>query len=339
MNTQETPKSAELKPDPHQAGRSQAEEWKQLLARNFLVVILVALCVTMGFLHPVFLSGGNISNILFQAAFVGLAGCGMTILIAGGMIDLSESGVVAIAAIAIAMVLPSTTIGGALVTALILGAGLGLINGLLVAYVKIAPFIATLGSLYLFLGLAFISTGQKVVPIVSTNYRMFTTGSIGPLPVPFLVFVLCAIITGFILHHTYFGRAVRALGSNEVAASLAGLPVRRVKLLAFVFAGLTYALSAVFMSGRLSSAEGNMATGFEMSVIAAVVVGGTALRGGNGTVVGTAVGALLFAVINNSMNLLGIASYWQYVVTGVVLVLAIALGSARSGGSRIRGEG
>lgn len=311
----------------------------QFASRQYLLAVLIVLAIAVGFAKPSFWGTGNLQNVLFQASLVGMAACGMTLLIAGGLIDLSVGGVIAVSAIAVGTVLPSTTIGGAFVLALVIGLALGLVNGLLVTYVKIPPFIATLGTLYLFLGLAFIWTDGKVVAITSKNFREATTGKLGVLPIPFLVFVVLALVTYFVLNRTHFGRTIRAFGSNERAAVLAGLPVNRAKVLVFLVAGLCFALSGIFMAGRLSSAEGNMAMGFEMDVIAAVVVGGTAMRGGRGTTFGTVVGALLFAVLANALNLLGVASYWQYVLTGTVLVVAIALGARRSAAAEVRGAG
>ncbi len=318
---------------------SWGQTLRQFGARQYLVGVLVVLCLAVGAAKPAFWGTGNLSNVLFQASFVGLAACGMTLLIAGGLLDLSVGGVIAVASIAVATVLPHTTIGAAVLLALLIGAGLGAVNGLLVTYVRIPPFIATLGTLYLFLGAAFIWTSGTVVPVTSTNYRAATTGTVGWLPVPFLVFVVLAVGTFLLLQRTYVGRTLRASGSNERAAVLAGLPVNRVKVAVFAFAGACFALAGVFMTGRLSSAEGTMATGFEMDVIAAVVVGGTALRGGRATTFGTVVGALLFAVLANALNLLGVASYWQYVLTGTVLVVAIAVGARRSSAAEVRGAG
>lgn len=309
------------------------------LTKQYLLLILIVLAVAVGAARPSFWNGGNIENVLFQASFVGLAASGMTLLIAGGLLDLSVAGVIAVSSIAVAKVLPYTTIGVALLVALVIGALLGALNGLLVTYLRIAPFIATLGTLYLFQGGAFIWTSGDVVPISSYFYRSMTTGTVGRLPVPFLVFLVVAALTYLLLNRTYFGRTLRAFGSNERAATLAGMPVNRTKVLVFVIAGVFFALAGVFMAGRLASAEGTMAQGFEMDVIAAVVVGGTALRGGRGTVFGTIVGALLFAVLANALNLLGIASYWQYVLTGAVLVTAIAVGARRRSAAEVRGAG
>lgn len=324
---------------PAPAGARRWQAVREVLSRQYLVVVLLALAVAVGIAKPAFWGAGNLENILVQASLVGMAGCGMTLLIAGGLLDLSVGGVIAVSAIAVATVLPSTTIGGAVLLALVIGLTLGLLNGLLVTYVRIAPFIATLGTLYLFLGVAFIWTQGSVVAITSQNFRAATTGSLLGLPIPFVVFVLLAVASSVLLARTYFGRTVRAFGSNERAAVLAGLPVNRAKVLVFGVAGACFALAGVFMAGRLSSAEGNMAIGFEMSVIAAVVVGGTALRGGRGTLAGTVVGALLFAVLANALNLLGVASYWQYVLTGTVLVAAIAVGARRADAAEVRGAG
>lgn len=337
--TTPSPAGRGIRRTPDESRPSLRQTVVQFASQQYLLAVLVILCIAVGLAKPAFWGTGNVSNVLFQASFVGLAACGMTLLIAGGLLDLSVGGVIAVSSIAVATVLPHSTIGAAIGLALLIGAGLGLLNGVLVTYVKIAPFIATLGTQYLFLGAAFIWTTGRVVPITSKNYRATTTGTLGWLPVPFLVFVALAVLSYLLLQRTYFGRTVRAFGSNERAAVLAGLPVNRAKIIVFVVAGMCFALAGVFMAGRLSSAEGNMATGFEMDVIAAVVVGGTALRGGRGTMFGTLVGSILFAVLANALNLLGVASYWQYVLTGSVLVAAIAVGARRSSATEVRGAG
>ena len=322
---------------------AQRQGWRErilpMVSKQYLAGILLLLCIVVGLIKPAFWGSGNISNVLFQASFVGIAACGMTLLIAGGLLDLSVGGIIAVSSIAVATALPHGTVGSAILLALVIGAALGVANGLLVAFVRIPPFIATLGSLYLFLGLAFIWTQGKVIGITSKNYRHMMTGKIFGLPTPFVLLIILAVLSYFLLWRTYFGRTLRAFGSNERAASLAGLPVKRTKVLAFVFAGVCFALAGCFMAGRLASAEGNMAMGFEMDVIAAVVVGGTALRGGRGTLFGTILGSLLFAVLANALNLLRVASYWQYVLTGVVLIAAIALGARRASAAEVRGAG
>ncbi|WP_104081117.1 ABC transporter permease [Cryobacterium sp. Y11] len=310
-----------------------------LISHQYLLAVVVVAFVVVGLIQPSFFGAGNVQNILFETAFVGIAACGMVLLITGGLLDLSVGGVIAVSAIAVGTVLPYTTIGLAILIAVVIGAVLGLVNGLLVSYVKIAPFIATLGTLYLFLGVAFIWTGGQVVSVTSSNFRALTTGSLGVLPYPFLTLIVLALLTYFLLSRTSFGRTLRAMGSNQRAAELAGMHVNLTKAIVFMVAGACFALAGVFLAGRLSSAEANMATGIEMSVIAAVVVGGTSLRGGRGTVFGTVIGAMLFAVLSKALNMLGVTSYWQYIVTGAVLVVAVAIGARRRSAAEVRGAG
>ncbi|QPK80938.1 ABC transporter permease [Schaalia sp. ZJ405] len=306
---------------------STAGKLKTLIKANYITILLVLICVILGALTSSFLSPGNISNVLFQSAFAGIAAMGMMLLISAGLIDLSVGGQIAICSIILARILPSTTIGLAILAVIFLSLILGLINGILVSAIKIPPFIATLGSLYLFLGFAYIYTDGQVLSIQSKYFRELTNGSIFGIPIPFICFIVIAILTFLLFRHSYFGRNVRAVGSNERAAYLAGVPVRRVKILAFLFASSCFSVSSIFIAGRLSSAEGNMAIGYEMTVIAAVIIGGTSMRGGNGNVWGTFVGAVLFTILGNALNLLGVASYWQYVVTGLILIAAISIGT------------
>lgn len=326
-----------LKPSSDEHSPASGALWR-LLKAQYLTATLIVVCVLLGLCSRSFFGAGNIANILAQSAFGGIAACGMTVLIAGGLIDLSVAGQIAICSIVVAVALPHMTIGAAFALALVLGVIMGLVNGLLVAGLRIPPFIATLGSLYLFLGAAFIFTDGNVVPISSHYFRAFTTGSISVVPIAFIVFACLAVLTYLLFQHTYFGREIRAVGSNERAAALAGISIPRVKTLAFVFAGFCFALSAMFICGRLSSAEGNMSIGYEMTVIAAVVIGGTSMRGGSGTIWGTVIGALLFTILGNALNLLGVPSYWQYVVTGVVLIVAISIGTVRQRAVPLRSE-
>ena len=322
------------------AGLSVAQTLLRFVKTYYMLVVLLALCLVVGILQPTFWSWSNLSNMLFQTAYIGIAACGMTVLIASGLIDLSIAGIIAVSSIVVARVLPSTTVEMAILLALCMGAVFGLANGFLVGVVKIPPFIATLGTQYLFLGTAFILTQGKVVPIASRNYRAMTTAKFfGVVPVSLVVFLLLLGLTFLLLERTYLGRGARATGSNAPAAALAGISVVRMKLLVFMFAGVCAALAGVFLAGRLSSTEGNMAIGVEMTVIAAVVVGGTSMRGGRASILGTLIGSVFFAVLSSALNLVGVSSYLQYVVTGVVLIAAIAFGNRRLSMLEVRGEG
>lgn len=309
------------------------------LKQYYMLVILILMCLIVGLVQPSFWSLSNISNVLFQTAYIGISACGMTVLIASGLIDLSVAGVIAVSSITVAKILPSTTVEVAVLVALVLGAVFGLINGILVGVVKIAPFIATLGTQYLFLGTAFIMTGGKVIPITSHNFRHITTAKIGNIiPVASIIFLILLLITFLLIKHTYLGRAARSTGSNEIAASLAGISVVKTKILIYVFAGICAALAGIFLAGRLSSTEGNMAMGVEMTIIAAVVVGGTSMRGGRASISGTFIGSIFFAVLSSALNLVGVSSYLQYIVMGVVLILAISFGNRKMSMLEVRGE-
>lgn len=305
--------------------------------RQYLAWLLLGLLLVFSLVEPTLVSGGTLRTILGQAGFTGLAALGMMFLIAEGSLDLSVPGVVSLSALAIAVALPFMSAPLAMLVGMLVGLLAGLVNGILVAYVEIPAFIATLGTQYLYLGVVFVLTGGGVVPLRSPLYARITNASVGIFPLSFIVLVVLAVLAFGLLYFTRFGRSVRAIGSNAAAASLAGIPVRRVQLWTFALGGVLFAVAGIFLSGMLSSASGTMATGFELNVIAAVVVGGTPLRGGRATVFGTVLGAVLFSALASSLNILGVGSYWQYVVTGTVLAVAVSVGAFRGGVGDVRG--
>lgn len=301
------------------------------LSKQYLAILLLVVVLVFAIFHPEILAPGNLTNTMVQSALTGIAAIGMTLLIIEGQLDLSVPGVMALSALAVATVLPVSTVGVAILAALVVGLVLGAVNGILVSVIRIPSFIATLGTQYLFLGIAFVLTKGGVVPVRSSNYSQLVNGRVGIIPVSFIVLVIVALLAYAVVQWTHFGRAIRATGSNERAAGLAGVPVRLLQIETFAIAGALFGLAGAFLAGRLSSAGGTMATGFELNAIAAVVVGGTALRGGRGTLLGTVIGAVLFSILTNALNLLGVSSYWQYIMTGVVLVAAVAVGARRAG--------
>ncbi|MFD1211163.1 ABC transporter permease [Arthrobacter sp. GCM10027362] len=300
-------------------------------SRYYLQIIVVVLAGILSLVIPTFSTGYNIQNILTQASFSGLIACGMTLLIAGGLFDLSVAGMLAVVAVVTANVLPHSTIGLAIVTALVTGTVLGVINGLVVTKAGISPFIATLGMFNVYLALAFILSGGQVVPIPSVHFQQLGTMKVAGIPLVFLVFAFVCLGSHFLLHLTHFGRRLRAVGSSETAARMAGIRVDRVKITAFAVTGLFTAVAAVGLSGLLSSANATMASGMELSAIAIAVVGGTALRGGQGTLLGTFTAALFMTMISTALNLLQVSSYWQYIATGIILIVSLILGSLRRG--------
>jgi ribose/xylose/arabinose/galactoside ABC-type transport system permease subunit len=304
--------------------------------RYALQLFTVIAFLVVGIIQPNFRQPANLASILLQSSFAGLAAAGMTLLIVGGMIDLSVAGVIALSATTVAYVLPHTLVGTAVALALGLGALLGLLNGVIVTKFRFPPFIATYGMLNLFLAAAFIWTGGDTVPVLASGFLPLGSATVAGLPVLFLVMLAAAVACHLLLHRTRFGRNLRAIGSSEAASRMAGLPVDRTRILAFGLVGLLTALAGVGLTALLSSASAGMSIGFELTVIAVAVVGGTSLFGGSGTLLGTVTAAILFAGLSNALNLLNVASYWQYVLTGVVLALALVVAGRREAAHRGR---
>ncbi|MDF3310628.1 ABC transporter permease [Rhodococcus sp. T2V] len=309
--------------------RTSGQLLKRLASTYYLQGTLLAAIILSVFFVPNFATTGNAQNILTQASFAGLVACGMTLLIIGGQFDLSVAGIIGVAAVVTAKVLPATTIGIAVLVALGVGAALGAINGVIVTKIRIPPFIATFGMYNVYLASAFIITSGNVVGISSVHYQELGISRIAGIPVVFLVFLLCCVAVYALVNRTYFGRKLRTVGSNETAARLAGVRVDRVKIIAFAVAGLLTGVAAAGLSALLSSANGTMAQGMELNAIAISVVGGTALRGGRGTILGTFTAALLITLISNALNLLQVQSYWQSIVTGAILIVALVVGGLR----------
>jgi ribose transport system permease protein len=298
----------------------------RFVLRYYIQVLLVAAVVVLSAVDPNFRTFGNFENILLQSSFAGIGAVGMTFLIVAGAFDLSVAGILGGCGIVLALLTPA--LGGPLaaVAVVVLGGVLGLVNGLVVTRMRIPAFIATLGMMNVYLGLAFVITKGQVLAIDSPLLMdLGTSAVLGFVPIPFLVMVVVYVAGGLLMRRTLFGRQVRAVGSNPLAARTAGLPVDRVRILAFVLVGLCTAMAGVLLTGELSSANAIMATGYELSAIAIVVVGGTSLKGGSGTLFGSFTGALFFAVINNALNIFGVGAYWQYVVSGLLLITAIGV--------------
>jgi len=270
-----------------------------------------------------------LQDVALQSSFAGLSAAGMTLLIIGGMIDLSVAGIIALTAVTIANLLPHVPLGVAVVLALGVGALLGLVNGLIVTKLRFPPFIATYAMLNVYLAAAFIWTHASTMALTSDSFLTFASSEILGVPPMFIVMLLGALGCSLLLHQTRFGRDLRAIGSSEVASRMAGLAVDRTRIAAFVVFGLLTSAAGIGLASLLSSASANMSIGYELNVVAVAVVGGTSLFGGSGTLLGTVTGAVLFAALDNALNLLNVSSYWQYVVAGVVLAAALVAASRR----------
>jgi ribose transport system permease protein len=299
-------------------------------SRYTIFWVLVVAVAVVALTNDHFAKAGNIQSVLLQASYVGIAASGMTLLLIVGDFDLSIGSMLALCSIATATAVNAVGAWAGFVTALVVGVILGAANGLIVTRLKIPTLVATLGTMYVFLAIAFIVTGDDIKAVTSPDFLKLAYMKIHGVPVPFVVMLAVSVACAGLLHGTNYGRLVRAIGSNRRAALAAGLPVSLIRWCSFVLVGLCVALAAFLQTSQLSSATPTVGSGFELNVIATVILGGTALSGGRGTLFGSICAAIFFSVLTNALNLYHVGSYWQYVAVGAVIVLALALDSARN---------
>ncbi|MEC5151559.1 ABC transporter permease [Cryobacterium sp. GrIS_2_6] len=300
-------------------------DYKKFLANNGALVGLVVLCLALFIATPDFLTGQNLLNIGIQVSTVAVLAFGMTFVIVAGGIDLSVGAVAALAAMVSSWLFVAAGLPGwlTLIGGLVTGLLAGMVNGLANAYGKLPSFIATLAMLSVARGLTLVISDGR--PIKTAPEVSFLGGNLGPIPMPIVVLLLSAVVASFVLNRTVIGRSMYAVGGNAEAARLSGLPVKRILVTVFALAGLFAALAGLLLAGRLDSAQPQAAAGYELDAIAAVVIGGASLSGGLGKISGTFVGALVLVVIRNGLNLLNVTSFWQQVVIGLVIALAVGV--------------
>ncbi|MCT9076484.1 ABC transporter permease/substrate-binding protein [Streptomyces fulvoviolaceus] len=312
------------------AGAGGAAAVRRLLLDNGALTALIVLVIAMSALSGDFLTTDNLLNVGVQAAVTAILAFGVTFVIVSAGIDLSVGSVAALSATVLAW---SATQHGvpvflAVVLAVVTGIAAGLVNGILIAYGKLPPFIATLAMLSVARGLSLvISEGSPIAFPDSVSHLGDMLG--GWLPVPVLVMIVMGLIAAFVLGRTYIGRSMYAIGGNEEAARLSGLRVKKQKLAIYALSGVFAAAAGIVLASRLSSAQPQAADGYELDAIAAVVIGGASLAGGTGKASGTLIGALILAVLRNGLNLLSVSAFWQQVVIGVVIALAVLLDTVR----------
>jgi ribose/xylose/arabinose/galactoside ABC-type transport system permease subunit len=287
-------------------------------------------CVAFTALSPHFFSADNLLNVTLQASITAIIAAGMTFVILTGGIDLSVGSVVALSGIVATGALASGVgAPSAVLAALALGAASGGIAGVLVARFGVAPFIATLSLMTVWRGIAFVATGGRPVWDLPASFAVLGSGRIAGVPIPTVVMAVVFAAAHVTLTRTRYGRHVVAFGGNPEAARLSGIRTGRICASVYVLCGALAAASGVLLASRMSSGQPNAGLGYELDVIAAVVVGGTSLSGGRGSVLGTLLGALLIAVLRNGLNLLDVDSYVQQVVVGIVILLAVLLDPVR----------
>jgi ribose transport system permease protein len=295
-----------------------------LLSRYGLLWALGFLILALSLLSPYFLSTANLLNVLRQVSINAILALGMTVVILKGGIDLSVGSLLALAgALAAGFALSSLPPPLAMGLGVGIAVALGTLQGLLVAYAGLPPFIVTLAGLTAFRGLTLVYTDGRPITGLPDPFLFLGNGTLLGIPVPVMVMLSFLLLTHLLLQNTALGRYLYAIGGNEEAARLSGVPVARIKVFAYAYSGLAAGLAALVLTGRLNSAQPTAGTGFELDAIAAAVVGGTSLVGGRGTAWGTFLGALIIGVLNNGMNLLNVSSFYQLIAKGAVIVLAL----------------
>ncbi|MDR2509957.1 MAG: ribose ABC transporter permease [Spirochaetaceae bacterium] len=296
--------------------------------KNKIFLALLLLCAMVAAASPDFRSAGNFLIILRQTSINFVIAMGMTFVILTGGIDLSVGSILAFSS-AVSMFLVANGIPdiAAITTALAIGAACGFLNGFLISYGKLQPFITTLVSMTVFRGLTLVFTGGRPINAgeLPALFKYIGNGYLAFIPFPIVLMLVLFGLTWYALNHTALGRHLYAIGGNEEASRLAGINVDKTKTLVYVFSGLLASIAGIIVTSRLASAQPTAGTGYEMDAIAAAVVGGTSLAGGAGTMQGTFAGALIIGVLGNALNLLKVSSYYQTIAKGLVILFAVLL--------------
>ncbi|WP_431227378.1 ABC transporter permease [Burkholderia contaminans] len=313
--------------------RPPRARWAQLRRSTLFypLVGLIVVCIAMMIASPSFLSAANLENVLRQVSINAIIAVGMTCVILTGGIDLSVGSVMALSGtLAAGLMVAGVNAVAALAIGIAVGFGFGFLNGVFVAFAGMPPIIVTLATMGIARGLALIYTGGYPIDGLPEWVAFFGSGKVFGIQAPVLIMLVVYAIAWLLLDRMPFGRYVYAIGGNEQATRLTGVRVARVKLIVYTLAGLTSALAAIVLTGRLMSGQPNAGVGFELDAIAAVVMGGTSISGGRGAILGTLVGALLLGVLNNGLNMIGVNPYVQNVIKGGIILLAIYISRERS---------
>ncbi len=319
-------------------GAMSGDWWRAFLRKYAIVLILLAMLAAMSFLSDAFLTPRNLLNVVRQISVIGLLGIGVTMAIISTGIDLSLGSVLALSAVVAASLAQQpgwesamypTLAGLPVLVPILAGLGVGLVagftNGFLIAQFRIAPFIATLGMMTVARGFALLYSDGRPISSLTDSYTFIGQGELWGIPLPILILALVAILASVLLNHTRFGRYIYAIGGNEQAARISGVKIYRVKIGIYTLSGLMAGLAGLVLSARISSGQPGLGVSYELDAIASAVIGGTSFSGGIGTVWGTLVGALIIGVLNNGLDLLNVSAYWQQIVKGAIIVLAIII--------------
>lgn len=296
------------------------------------VLALIILVIIVTILNPNFINPNNLLNLLRQVSINALIAFGMTFVIITGGIDLSVGSVLALTSVLTALMMqagmPALL---AVIAGVIVGGLLGAVNGIVITQRNIVPFIATLSTMTIYRGLTLVLTNGNPVTGFDDGelFKFIGRGYIAKIPFPVILMFIIFLVLFFILHKTTFGRKTFAVGGNEKAAYIAGVNSAKVKILIYSLSGALSALAGIILTSRLNSAQPTAGAAYEMDAIAAVVIGGTSMAGGYGRIIGTIVGALIIGTLNNGLNLLGVSSFYQQIVQGIVILIAVLLDSKK----------
>jgi len=300
---------------------------RSILNKYGILVVLAVMIIIMSFLSPRFLSFSNLLNISRQISVVAIIGVGMTFVILSAGIDLSVGSIVALTGIIISYFVQE--LGAPVYLSVIIGLlaslGVGLLNGILIAKIKIPFFIVTLATMVIGRGLCFIITGGFPISELGEQFQQVGRGYFGPIPIPVVIMLAVYALAYLVLQHTSFGRYVYAIGGNEEASRFVGLAVDKIKIAIYGVCGLASGIGALILTSRMNSGDPNMGTGMELDAIAAAVIGGTSITGGKGWIWGTLIGAYIMGILNNGLNMLDVSAYYQMAVKGLVILLAVRL--------------
>jgi len=291
----------------------------------FLALILV--CVLFSSMTSRFLTTTNLSVILNQVSVNAILAFGVTFVIIAGGIDLSLGSLVAVCGVVVALLSQNNeySLWVAVIGTLVAGLALGALNGIIVVLTKVPPFIVTLGTMTIGRGMALILSKGRPISDLNESLNFLGNGDLFGIPIPILFLVLSFATCHILLTKTIFGRYVKAIGGNEMASYVAGVRVNRIKLYVYMISGLFAALAGILLTARINTGQPNAGLGFELDAIAAVIIGGTSTRGGKGTITGTLLGVLFIGVINNGLDLINVSAYWQQVIMGGIIILAVVL--------------
>ena len=318
------------------AATKRKELTRSVIQLAGMLPVLVLICVLFAVLTPNFLTENNIVNVVRQASINMVLAAGMTFVILTGGIDLAVGSVLGFTAvIAVVVSLIPGLDWAAVPAALLAGLVVGVLTGMMVAYIGLPPFIVTLGTYTAIRGAAYLAAGGTTVINSKIGFAWIGNGYVGPVPWLVVIALLTIAVSAFILHGTVLGVHVYAVGGNAQAARLTGIPVSLVLIFVYGVSGLLSGLGGAMSASRLYSAQGQLGIGYELDAIAAVILGGTSFSGGIGTVFGTLIGALIIAVLNNGLTLMNVSFYWQLVIKGAVIILAVTLDKLRTRGQAV----